>query len=216
MDDAIRGNLESYKSVIQDRKSIVSNRIANIVSHIFNPSTMGILFVISVLFRDVSTIGEATKWLLILISINLVPLGIYAIYLLRKGKIDTIFVKTRQKRTSMYILSSVMMGISCLMLQFFGADKAILVVTATILLINVLYMCINFLWKISVHSAFTGIAVAALCMTGGALSASALILIPVVSWARIKLGYHSITQVVVGAALAVAIFIGIANWFGIV
>lgn len=216
MDDVIQGDIEANEVILQNKKSFTSNRIAGVVSHIFNPSITGTLFVTSVLFRDISTINEAGKWLLILLPINLIPLGLHTMYLLRNNKIDTLFIKTRQKRTSMYLLSIIMMGISCLLLQFCGAHKAVLVVTTTILLINTLYMCINFFWKISVHAAFTGLAVAGLCISYGIVCAGSLILIPLVSWARIRLGYHSLMQVVAGTALAVVIFIAVAIFFDIV
>ena len=98
----------------------------------------------------------------------------------------------------------------------FDAPVIILAATTVILLINILFMCVNFFWKISVHAAYMSLALCALIVSCGTLAFSSLLLLPLVSWARIKLGFHTPTQVIGGTVAAVLVFITVVNLFGII
>jgi membrane-associated phospholipid phosphatase len=216
MDEVVENALEPAEHLAEVKACYPGYRIANIVSHLFNPSITGSAFVMSMLLMDGSNLVESLKWLLILLGMNLIPIGIVTTYLLRKNKIDTIFIKTRQKRTSMYLVSSGLMGLSCLIMQLFGVPVTLVAAAAVILLINIIFMCINFFWKISVHAAYTSIALCALIVSCGTIAAGSLILLPLVYWARIKLGFHTLAQVLGGTVLAAVIFISVVQFSGII
>jgi membrane-associated phospholipid phosphatase len=216
MDEATETVLEPAEQLVGVKENYRGYRVANIISHIFNPSITGSAFMVTMLLMDGGNLMESFRWLLILLGINLIPIGILTAYLIRKNKIDTIFIKTRQKRTSMYLLSSVLMGLSCAVMLVFKAPAILLAATTIILLINILFMCVNFFWKISVHAAYMSLALCALIISCGTLAFSSLLLLPLVSWARIKLGFHTPAQVIGGTAAAISIFITIVNLFGII
>jgi membrane-associated phospholipid phosphatase len=216
VDKVAENALDPEEQLVEVKENYRGYRVANVISHLFNPSITGSAFMITMLLMDGGNLMESFRWLLILLGINLVPIGILTAYLLRKNKIDTIFIKTRQKRTLIYLLSSVLTGLSCVIMLIFDAPVIILAATTVILLINILFMCVNFFWKISVHAAYMSLALCALIVSCGTLAFSSLLLLPLVSWARIKLGFHTPTQVIGGTVAAVLVFITVVNLFGII
>ena len=80
----------------------------------------------------------------------------------------------------------------------------------------IVFMCINLLWKISVHTAFVAASVTVLILVYGSIGAVTAILLPLVIWSRIKLEHHSPAQVATGALLAAVIVIMVFYLFGLV
>jgi membrane-associated phospholipid phosphatase len=78
----------------------------------------------------------------------------------------------------------------------------------------VVFMGINYYWKISLHTAFTAATVMVVCLVYGAFSVWTLILLPLVAWSRIELKQHTIAQVVMAAVLAAAIVAAVFGGFG--
>ena len=80
----------------------------------------------------------------------------------------------------------------------------------------VIFMCINFWWKISLHTALaTGLAL----VTGilyGWIAGVAIVPLVLVGWARVELKEHSIAQVVAGALLAAIIGVVGFRLFGVI
>jgi len=80
----------------------------------------------------------------------------------------------------------------------------------------VVFMCINLWWKVSMHAAFMTASVAVLVILYDFRAAAVSVLIPLVAWARVKLGRHSPAQVVTGGFLAVLILLAVFYFFGLV
>ncbi|OGO21950.1 MAG: hypothetical protein A2144_11725 [Chloroflexi bacterium RBG_16_50_9] len=77
------------------------------------------------------------------------------------------------------------------------------------------FMSINLVWKISLHTAFVAASVTILSIVFGAEGALMVVLIPLVAWARIELEHHSVAQVVTGALLAALIVFFVFHIFGL-
>jgi membrane-associated phospholipid phosphatase len=74
-------------------------------------------------------------------------------------------------------------------------------------------MAVSVRWKISVHGALAGAGLARLGACGGALWPWALL--PLLGWSRVRLGRHTVAQVIAGAAWGVALFgLGLALYGG--
>ena len=79
----------------------------------------------------------------------------------------------------------------------------------------VIFMGINLLWKISVHTAFVAASVTVLIILYGPLGAATAVLLPLIGWARIELEHHSPAQVATGALLAAPIVVVVFYFFGL-
>jgi len=77
-------------------------------------------------------------------------------------------------------------------------------------------MCVNLLWKISLHTAFVTASVTALIILYGSIAAVIVVLVPLIAWSRIELKHHSLAQVAAGALLAALIVVVVFYLFGLV
>jgi membrane-associated phospholipid phosphatase len=80
----------------------------------------------------------------------------------------------------------------------------------------VVFMCINFFWKISLHAAFAAASVTMLTLLYGSLGAITVVMIPPVGWSRIELKHHSLMQVVAGTLLSSVIVVVVYHFFGLI
>ena len=80
----------------------------------------------------------------------------------------------------------------------------------------VIFMCINLLWKISVHTGFVAALVTILTILYSPIGAITTVLLPLIAWARIELEHHSPAQVATGALLAALIVVVVFYLFGLI
>lgn len=166
-------------------------------------------------FEATSTLHEAIKWSLLLTALNILPIFIFIVHLVKHDRVDSIFINTRKQRTKIYALGVVLAGVSCIILLLPKAPLMLLALSITSFSINVIFMCINLKWKISLHTAFITAAVTLLFILYGFRSTASLALVPLVGWARIESEHHSVAQVVAGALLAPAILVVVFHLFGL-
>ena len=190
-------------------------QIAGLTSNIFNPFLVSLIIILVLSFESTSGILDALKWSLILIAISIIPVFLFVVYLVRNGKLDGIFANVRRQRTGIYLLAGVCAIIGGIIITCFGAPLALLAVSVAGLSAVIVFICINFLWKISIHIAFVAASVTVLLILYGPIAALSLVLLPLIAWARIELGQHSLAQVAVGASLAALIVVVVFYLFGL-
>jgi len=193
----------------------MKKQTAELISNVFNPFLIGLLLVLLISFEATSTLHEAIKWSLLLTAINILPVFIFAFYLARHNRVESIFINIRKQRTSIYTLGIILAGVSCIILLSPKAPLMLLALSVTSFSVNVIFMCINLRWKISLHTAFITAAVTLLFILYGFRATASLALVLLVGWARIESDHHSVAQVVAGALLAPAILVTVFHLFGL-
>jgi hypothetical protein len=191
-------------------------RLAKLTSHILNPFLVSSVVIILLSFKSTYTTSDALKWSLISLALSVLPVFTVVVYIVRNKKLDCIFVNPRQQRNKIYLLASAWAVIGCAVLYYLRAPTLLVATFAAGLVAIVVFMGINLLWKISLHTAFVTASVTILIIlysTGGALTA---VLLPPVAWARIELAHHSLAQVASGALLAAIIVILVFQLFGLI
>jgi len=114
------------------------------------------------------------------------------------------------------LLASICAGVGCIILPYLEAPKELTATFVAGLSAVVVFMCINLLWKISLHTALVTASVMALIILYGSIAVVTAVLIPLIAWSRIESKQHSLAQVVTGALLAALIVIGVFYLFGLV
>ncbi len=191
-------------------------RIANLTSNILNPFLVSLIIILVLSFESTSSTLDALKWSLILIALSILPVFSVIIYLVRKGRLDGVFTSVRGQRTKIYWLAGACASLGCIILPYFGAPSILVATFVAGLLAVVIFMCINLWWKISLHTAFITASVTVLVILYGWIAAVTVLLIPLMSWARIELKHHSLAQVATGALLA-ALIVAVAFYlFGLI
>ena len=191
-------------------------RIANLTSNILNPFLVSLAIILLLSFESTSSTLDAVKWSLILIAVSILPVFSVVVYLVRSGRLDGIFTSVRRQRTKLYWLAGACAGVACAILVYCGGPPILVAAFVAGLSAIVVFMGINLWWKISLHTAFVTASVAVLVILYGWIAAVAVLLIPLMSWARIELKHHSLAQVAAGALLAALIVVVVFYQFGLV
>ncbi len=191
-------------------------RIANLTSNILNPFLVSLVLILLLSFKSTSSALDAVKWSLISIAVSILPVFGVIIYLVRSQKLENVFVNVRKQRTKIYLLAGVCASVGCIILPYLEAPPRLIATFVAGLSAVVVFMCINFLWKISLHTALIAASVAILIILYGSIAAITIVLVPLIAWARIELKHHSLAQVAAGALLAALIVVVVFYLFGLV
>lgn len=194
----------------------MKKQLAQLTSGIFNPFLVSAVVITLISFQSTDHISDAIKWALILIAVSILPVFSIVIYLAHKEKIEGIFINIRRQRNKIYVLASISTVAGCLLLLYLQAPLVLIATFVTGLASIIVFMCINFLWKISLHTAFAAASVTVLTIQYGSIGALTAMLIPPIAWARIELEQHSLTQAVAGALLAGLIVVIVFHFFGLI
>ncbi len=191
-------------------------RIANLTSNILNPFLVSLVLILLLSFKSTSSALDAVKWLLVSIAISIVPVFSVIIYLVRRQRLESPFINVRKQRTKIYLVAGVCAGIGSIIFPYLGAPPTLRAAFVAGLSAVVVFMCVNFLWKISLHTAFVTASVTVLIVLYGSIAAVTVVLVPLIAWSRIELNHHSLAQVITGALLAASIVVVVFYLFGLV
>jgi len=191
-------------------------RIASLISNILNPFLIGLVLILLLSFKSTPSALDAVKWSLISVAASILPVFGVIFCLVRNQKLENIFINVRRQRTKIYLLASVCAGVGCIILSYLEAPKELVATFVAGLLAVVVFMFVNFLWKISLHTALIAASVTVLIILYGSIAAVTVVLVPLLGWARIELKHHSLAQVAAGALLSTVIIVVVFFLFGLV
>ncbi len=194
----------------------IRRRLAILTSNILNPFLVSLIMVIIISLKTTTSFFEALKWSSIALALSILPVLSVMVYLIRKEKLEGISIRVRKQRHRIYLLATICAVVSCVVLFRWGAPLMLVASFAAGLSAIVIFMCINFLWKISVHTAFVTSSVTLLIILFGPIGAVSTVLLPLIGWSRIELEHHSPAQVAIGALLAALIIVVVFHFFGII
>ena len=183
----------------------MKKRFAVLISNILNPFLVGIAVILILSFASTAHSGEALKWTLVATAMTILPIFVIVLWLFRTKRLATFFLDMRQQRTKIYVLSGACGIAGCVLLAYLGAPMMLIAGFITSLAITFIFMCINFWWKISLHTAFIAGSATLLVILYGWGGTIVIPLIPITAWARTELKSHSWAQATTGAVLAAAI-----------
>ena len=190
--------------------------LANVLSRVLNPFLVLLVITLVLSFESTPRILDALKWSLLLIVISILPVYIAIIYLVRVRRFVRHFIDIRQKRNVIYAIASISGVLGLVTLLALSAPPLLLAAYAVGIFTGIVFMGVNFWWKISVHTASVAAIVTFLVILYGIVAAVSGVLLLLVAWSRLELAHHSVAQVTLGALLASLIVIIVSNRFGLV
>jgi hypothetical protein len=191
-------------------------RLAKLTSHIVNPFMVSLAVMVLLSFRSSATAAIALKWALLSVALSVLPVFAVMLYLVRRRKLSGIFENPRRQRYSIYLLSSSLALVDCIILYLLGAPVLLLAAFVAGLAAMIVFMAINMFWKISLHTGFIAASVAIMITVYGGMGALTVVLLLPVAWARVELGQHSLAQVTAGALIVAAIVVAVFGGFGLI
>lgn len=187
--------------------NILKKRIllAEIISILFSPIVVFLLFFITFLFAYVSSSQERITSSLLVVGIGVIP-SLVVLYLFkRRGLISDYDIRNRQER---YLYLTVVLGLVTLLL-FLGyfLHQVILVKFLIFFLIwFTLFWAITFFWKISGHTSSVTLVFLLLVSSVDNLFLPGMLIVAAVAWARVVAKHHSISQALGGILLSVGVY----------
>ena len=196
---------QNYNPAVETIETVSPTRlrktIAKWVSRICSPP---ILIVISIALTA-AAIGTSAAWLwagfFTLVAVGLPVLQI--VWLVRRGLVTDFHIRIREQRKGPMVFMSLMSVLAAGVLALFSAPVPLLIMALSAVTLTTLLTVITCKWKISGHS--TTAAGFSILMVGmfGALALPALLLIPLVAWARIARSRHELSQTIAGSLVGI-------------
>jgi hypothetical protein len=173
------------------------------ISMALNPTTLGA--VAAAAFSAMFGASPADKLLVFFISFTfcvLLPF-LYLVYLKVNGRVEAIDVPKRTQRTVPYLIAVCSYAGGLALLIWVAAPWQLVALLTAYLVNTLIILAINLYWKISAHAMGVGAVVAGFAVGVSPVFYWGLLLLPIVSWSRIKLDVHSRNQVIAGSILSV-------------
>ncbi|MFI8434062.1 hypothetical protein ACIGJO_09955 [Streptomyces sp. NPDC079020] len=134
---------------------------------------------------------------------GIVPAG-YIEWERKRGTWGDRHVVDRTKRAPIFFVILGSVGVGSLVMVLGHAPEGILLAMLALWAMTIVLLSVNTVWKISVDSAVASAVVALLAVVHSPWWLAAGTLTVAVCWSRVALRYHSVAQVVAGAALGAA------------
>ncbi len=177
--------------------------LARFVSNLISPPLVGIITAVAFIYHTVPQPQAVLFWLSWALPILCLPPLAYVVWLVRIGELADIHMPDRRSRIKPL---SVILGWSIaalLALHILGAPAVLIMVMIATMGYMMLMSAVTLFWKISFHSSAIAAAASIGIVAGGittSWSIVALMLIPLVGWARVSLRRHTLGQVLAGCA----------------
>ena len=183
-----------------------ADRVAGVATEVFAPAVFAAAMpLIIALHSTAPAIGVGVGWaLLAILFSSVIPYGI--IWLgVRRGRLTDhhIGVREQRRRPLVYGLLSVLAGLSVLILL--GAPRPLIAMVVVMFAVLLIVTAINQAWKLSAHAAVTAGSMGVLVIVFGPALIPSLALVALVGWSRVRLGDHTVGQVVAGASAGLII-----------
>ena len=191
--------------------------VANVLSYVFNPLVLPPVGFGLILWHFGAP-GAEIAWVVgvALVFFCLIPLA-YVIRMIRRGEAETLEIRRRESRLKPFLVGITSYAVGMVVMATTGTTAvAFLVALALLYPINTaLIVLINLRWKISVHmTSLAGFVSILLFVTltvwrdlppatevvlTAVTVTPLLVLLPMLMWARVRVGAHTPGQVVAGA-----------------
>ncbi|HEX3591002.1 MAG TPA: hypothetical protein VHV74_15360 [Pseudonocardiaceae bacterium] len=176
------------------------HRVAAVVTEVCSPAVVVVLLPLAVAWHATGhRAGPTLIWgCVVAVFSSVLPMA-FIVRGARLGRWDGHHVRNREGRLVPLLLCLVSTITGLLVLLFGGAPRDVLALNAAMLGTLIVCIVITRWWKISLHCAVAGGAVATMVLIYGPLSLVGVPVVALIAWSRVAVGDHTAAQVVVGA-----------------
>jgi len=194
-------------------KENTREHLATLASNILNPFLIALAMIVVLAIQSTTSILSALRWSAVVAVISIGPILLIVAYLVRRGRLSSLLSAIRQQRTEVYLMAGAVIVLDYVILRWINAPGLLVTGISSGMPMVILFMCINFFWKISVHAATMSALVVVLVILFGWLALISVLLLVAVSWARVVLKEHTAAQVIAGAVVS-AVTVAVSFHFG--
>ncbi len=179
------------------------DRLAWLLSNVFHPFLVSVVTLVLVIYLDGATLLDAIKWTAIGFGIVILPLTLYLIINVRRGHYSDWSISIREQRHTIYLITVVCFIILVTVFVRASVPPIALACMYAALPTTVLAGIINRLvTKISLHAVAMAGCTAALLWVSPSLGLLFALAGIAVSWARMRMKHHTLTQILLGWGVA--------------
>ncbi|SDC14119.1 hypothetical protein [Actinokineospora iranica] len=185
-----------------DVLATTGGRLARVASEVFSPAVVVLVLPLAVAWSATGhDLGQTVLWGLEVALFSSVLPMVFIVRGARRGRWDTHHVRDREHRLLPLTvgLASTAVGIAILVLG--NAPRAVLALSLSMFATLVVCIAVTRSWKVSLHAAVAGGAVAMAALLYGWWALALLAPLVLVCWSRVVLGDHTVAQVLVGVLL---------------
>ena len=180
----------------------MTKRIAIIISGILSPYLIAPLAATISILAYAPTSGEVVVWAAVIFGLAFFPSAIDLFAGYRYKRIPDLRLLDKADRRELYVVTTISITLSAIVLAGIDAAPEVITVSAASALICATLGVVNQFTKVSLHTATITWAASMLGFAVNPIFFVALTLVPIVGWARIFRGRHTLIQVALGAFIA--------------
>lgn len=198
-----------------EEKKSTKQVIGEILSQLLNvPVLSGALATYLFLRIPETEPNRLTGYAWTMLFLCVIPLCSLFFYI--RGKNEETQVTVRRQRIASFVIMLISYPTGWLILALIGAPRIFTAIAATYTFVTLGLIIFNLLlrYKASGHAAGVSGPVAIMIYIYGIIAAPLLVLLPLVTWARLAAEGHNLWQTVVGATMSALISIGVLWAFG--
>ncbi len=187
------------------RHQPASRRFARLLTELLAPAPTAAVLLIAVAMHSAPTATAALRWAGIAVLFGCVLPFLYIIRGVRRHQLSDHHIHVRQQRPIPILvgLASVLAGFA--LLTRLGAPHGLLVVIVAMAAGLIVSLLITLVWKISVHTGTVAGTVVILALVFGPVLLILEGLALAVGWARVRLGDHTVAQVIGGGCIGAVV-----------
>jgi membrane-associated phospholipid phosphatase len=180
--------------------------VAAIVTEVCSPAVVVVLLSLAVAWHATGyRVGPSLLWGMdVAVCSSILPMA-FIVRGARRGRWDGHHVRNREGRLVPMLLALGSTVVGLLVLLLGGGPRDLVALNGAMLTTLVVCTAITQWWKVSLHSAVAGGAVATMVLLYGPLSLVLLPLVIVIAWSRVIVRDHTVGQAIAGALVGPAV-----------
>ncbi len=184
------------------RKGILKEKVAFYVSMALSPYVVAVLFALILSLYFANNVREFMIWFPVqIIFTTTVPLGV-SFALLKRGRITDLHFSINEERRVFLLVALPVLPVYLTVLSYVEAPLGLLIIVLGYSITAIAVALVTFKTKVSAHSAAITVCVAGLLILLKSYAIPLVGLVPIVVWARLHRGRHTLGQALIGVILA--------------
>ncbi len=184
------------------RKGILKDKVAFYVSMALSPYVVAVLFVLILSLYFANNVREFLTWFPVqIIFTTAVPLGV-SLALLKRGRITDLHFSINEERRLFLLVAVPVLPVYLTVLTYVEAPLGLLLIVSGYSITAIAVALVTFKTKVSAHSAAITACAAGLFILLESYAIPLMGLVPMVVWARLHRGRHTLWQALIGVILA--------------
>ena len=188
-----------------------SERLAKIISAVLHPFILLIPVLLAAIYASKLNLQSSLYFFAISVMLYFLIPFVSFWYLVKRGKISSFEHEKREERPAIYALITACWLAAAFVLYVLNAPKQMLFLILASAIVGVALTLITLRWKISIHAAFFTVFMLWAILVFGWIAAWLIIPLLLTVWARQKLKYHTMSQLLAGIFLS-TIVTWLVNW----